>query len=332
MQLSDAAQGREAPINSRAVLILMLWSAPRSRSTAFYRMMIERGDFTGVHEPFSHVTAFGNTEISGRPLATAPEVIAELRSLAATRQVFIKDTTDRRHPEALADRRFLAEDAQHTFLIRHPRETIRSYLAVRTNPRIHEIGFEAQYEVYNKVRSLTGRDPLVVDAGDLMNRPADTMHAYCAHIGIDFRPHALRWQPSDRPEWQGGFSHWFTDVAASSGLAEVPSRRSLVAEQHPLLGTYLEYHLPFYQELYQQRLVLKPHLATWLVVANWPCPSPPCWRADSSCHRDQTNPAGWLYGAGADRGARHDAGRLVRATVAEWSRRIASHDDPRRRA
>jgi hypothetical protein len=31
--------------------MLMLWSAPRSRSTAFYRMMIERGDFTAVHEP-----------------------------------------------------------------------------------------------------------------------------------------------------------------------------------------------------------------------------------------------------------------------------------------
>jgi hypothetical protein len=49
--------------------MLMLWSAPRSRSTAFYRMMIERGDFTGVHEPFSHVAVFGNVEISGRPLA-----------------------------------------------------------------------------------------------------------------------------------------------------------------------------------------------------------------------------------------------------------------------
>ena len=236
--------------------MLMLWSAPRSRSTAFYRMMTERGDFTGVHEPFSRVRVFRNTEISGRTLATAPEVIAELRSLAATRQVFIKDTTDRRHPEVLADQRFLAEDAQHTFLIRHPRETIRSYLAIRRNPRMHELGFEAQYEVYAKVRKLTGRDPLVVDAGDLISRPADTIEAYCAHVGIDFRPHALSWQPSDRPEWQGGFSHWFTDVAASSGLAPVPSRRGLDAEQHPLLDTYLDYHLPFYQKLYQRRLAV----------------------------------------------------------------------------
>jgi hypothetical protein len=71
-----------------------------------------------------------------------------------------------------------------------------------------------------------------VDAGDLMKRPADIIRAYYAHVGIDFRPHALSWQPSDRPEWQGGFRHWFTDVAVSSGLAEVPSRRSLDADQH----------------------------------------------------------------------------------------------------
>jgi hypothetical protein len=235
--------------------MLMLWSAPRSRSTAFYRMMTERGDFTAVHEPFSNVAIFGHTEIGGKPLATVPQVIAELRSLAATRQVFIKDTTDRRHPGALADERFLAEDAQHTFLIRHPRETIRSYLAVRRNPRLHEIGFEAQYEVYAKVSRLTGRDPLVVDAGDLMRRPADIIKAYCARAGIDFRPHALSWQPSDRPEWQGGISHWFTGVAASSGWAEVPGRRRLDVEQHPMLDTFLRYHLPFYQELYQRRLV-----------------------------------------------------------------------------
>ena len=52
------------------------------------------------------------------------------------------------------------------------------------------------------------------------------------------------------------FGHWFTDVAASSGLAKVPSRRSPDVEQHPMLSTYLKYHLPFYQKLYQRRLVV----------------------------------------------------------------------------
>jgi hypothetical protein len=235
--------------------MLVLWSPPRSRSTAFYRMMIERGDFTGVFEPFSYIAILGHADISGRPLATAPEVIAELRSLATTRQVFIKETTDKRYPDVLADRQFLAEDAQHTFLIRHPQETISSYLAIEPNPRMHAIGFEALYEMYTEVSRLTGRDPLVVDADDLVNRPADTIKAYCAHVGIDFRPDALSWQPSDRPEWQP-FGKWFADVAVSSGLAKMPSRRNPDAGQDPSLGHYLEYHLPFYQKLYQRRLVV----------------------------------------------------------------------------
>jgi hypothetical protein len=47
----------------------------------------------------------------------------------------------------------------------------------------------------------------------------------------------------------------FTGVAASSGLAPVPGRRGRDADQHPMLGTYLAYHLPFYQWLYQRRLM-----------------------------------------------------------------------------
>jgi hypothetical protein len=62
--------------------------------------------------------------------------------------------------------------------------------------------------------------------------------------------------PHGSGTWQGGFSRWFTDVAASSGLALVPSRCGLDAEQHPLLDTYLDYHLPFYQKLFQRRLAV----------------------------------------------------------------------------
>jgi len=238
------------------MVMLMLWSVPRCRSTAFYRMMVERGDFTGVFEPFSHVEAFGRADVGGRQAASAAEVLAELRSLAATRPVFIKDTTDRRHSAALADERFLAQDARHAFLIREPRETIRSTLVFRREPRIHEIGFEAQYELYLKVSRLTGSDPVVVDASDLMTRPAATVQAYCARVGIEFRPDALAWQPGELPEFGGGFSHWFTDAAASSGLGEVPGRRGLDADQHPLLDTYLAYHRPYYQRLHERRLIV----------------------------------------------------------------------------
>jgi hypothetical protein len=45
-------------------MLLMLWASPRSRSTAFFRMMAERGDFTMVHEPFSYLAEFGYASIA----------------------------------------------------------------------------------------------------------------------------------------------------------------------------------------------------------------------------------------------------------------------------
>ena len=42
----------------------MLWATPRSRSTAFFRMMAERGDFTVVHEPFSYLAEFGYADVT----------------------------------------------------------------------------------------------------------------------------------------------------------------------------------------------------------------------------------------------------------------------------
>jgi hypothetical protein len=41
--------------------VLALWSAPRARSTAFFRSMLERGDLLALHEPFEGLMYFGDT-------------------------------------------------------------------------------------------------------------------------------------------------------------------------------------------------------------------------------------------------------------------------------
>jgi Sulfotransferase domain len=104
---------------------LMLWSAPRSRSTAFFRMMAERGDFTVVHEPFSYLVMYGHTDVGGTRVRSEPDLIKALLELPG--QVFAKETTGVRYPEVLATPEFL-DGVTHTFLIRDPRETIPSYL------------------------------------------------------------------------------------------------------------------------------------------------------------------------------------------------------------
>lgn len=243
-------------------MLLMLWSAPRSRSTAFFRMMAERGDFTVVHEPFSYLAEFGRADVAGTRVTSAPDLLAVLRSVASSGRVFVKETTGKRYPEVLCSPAFLGADAVHTFLIRHPRETIASYHAMRPDAPLDKMGFESLHELFAAVTRLTGRSPVVVDAADLMLRPAAVLRAYCARVGIPFLPAALAWQPADRPEWAPS-RRWHAGVAASTGLGDacggvsgpdVAGDAGLDVERHPVLGEYLRYHLPYYEALHARRL------------------------------------------------------------------------------
>jgi hypothetical protein len=239
-------------------MLLMLWSAPRSRSTAFFRMMAERGDFTVVHEPFSYLAEFGCTDVAGTRVTCPADLLAALRDLGSRGHVFAKETTGRRYPEVLGAPEFLATGAVHTFLIRHPRETIASYHAMNASAPVEKIGFESLHEIFSAVSELTGRSPAVVDAGDLMRRPAEVVAAYCARVGIAFRPDALSWRPADRPEWSLSRG-WHADVAASAGFGELPGARragpsATEVERHPVLGAYLRHHLPYYEVLHSRRL------------------------------------------------------------------------------
>src|SRR5690348_15151778 len=96
---------RVVPVRGR--MHLMLWSVPRGRSTAFFRMMAERGDFTVVHEPFSYLVMYGHTDVAGTRASSGPDVIRALLKLPG--QVFTKETTGFRSPEFVASPQFLAQ-------------------------------------------------------------------------------------------------------------------------------------------------------------------------------------------------------------------------------
>jgi hypothetical protein len=233
--------------------ILIMWSAPRSRSTAFFRMMAERGDFIPVHEPFSYLAEFGYATVGKTRVTSEAELIGALRDLARQGPVFVKDTTDERYPGVLTDLRFLAEDAVHTFLVRHPRETIASYQALNPEVALPPIGCETQHEIFSAVARATGHEPVVMDSEDLLRDPAGTVAAYCARVGIEFRPDALTWKPDDRQEWAPS-KRWHAAAAASTGFGIVPEEHGVDVRADPVLSGYLRHHLPFYEKLSAHRL------------------------------------------------------------------------------
>ncbi|MFR9673251.1 sulfotransferase family protein [Streptomyces sp. TR06-5] len=232
---------------SQRIPVLALWSAPRCRSTAFARMMAERGDRTVVHEPFSQVVDFGEAKVGDGVAHSERDVLAGLRALAAERPVFFKDTTDFHFPALLADREFLAA-ATHTFIIRHPAEAIASHHALNPNLGRDEIGFARLHEIFEAVRDVTGTPPVVVDSDDLLDRPVDTVRAYCEAVGIPFLPEALNWSPGMRPEWRAT-SRWHESTSATAGFGRRTPGRSSTVDADPRLRAHRDHHLPYYEKL-----------------------------------------------------------------------------------
>src|SRR5215469_11500590 len=197
--------------------VFALWSAPRARSTAFFRSMVERGDMTVLHEPFCNLRDYGETEAGARRFDSALPLLAWLRDETQDMRVFLKD-----HPptayvrEVLADRRFLAE-ARHAFLIRRPEEIAASAYALDPGMNIDAIGLERLCEVQAAVLDAGADASVVVDSDDLVTRPAATMAAYCAAVGLPFLPQALTWEPGERPEWRQ-YARWHVDASASAGF------------------------------------------------------------------------------------------------------------------
>jgi Sulfotransferase domain len=240
--------------------VFALWSAPRARSTAFFRSMLERGDLLALHEPIEGLMYFGDTEVEGRTFESPVSLLAWLREETHDVSVFLKETTDSRVREVvLADRRFLAE-ARHAFLIRRPEEIAASLYALMTtfeqphrDMRIEDIGLEALHELHAAVHDAGGNRPVVIDSDDLVARPEATMAAYCAAVELPFIPQALTWEPGERPEWRRS-ARWHADASASSGFEQRERRYTHTVETSDELARFAAHHLPFYEQLHAHRV------------------------------------------------------------------------------
>ena len=235
--------------------LIAMWAAPRSRSTAFFRYMLEHGGLVALHEPLDNIADHGSTEVNGRPVSDPADLITTLRGLARTATVFFKETTDRRHHAVLADRRFLAE-VTHTFLIRAPAEIVASCYALQGDRLTQsEIGLEHAYDLYEAILAAGGARPVVVDSDDLIADPAATVAAYCAATGIPFSRSALRWAPGERAEWQLS-ARWHVRVSESTGFAQPPTSYEATPANNAMLARYSAYHEPFYRALHAQKLAI----------------------------------------------------------------------------
>jgi hypothetical protein len=226
--------------------LLFLWSPPRSLSTAFLRMMIERGDHEVIHEPFSSIVVQGYVAI-GEQRATTPEQLLDLLvERARERRVFVKETTEYDYLGNGGAR--IPEVGRHTFIVRDPRAAIASHYAMNPAMTCAEVGYQHQAELARLAYTRTGERPIVVEAEDLVADPAGTVADYCALVGIPFLASALSWAPADHRAWRRT-QQWHQDTAASSGFHSPRHGYAHTVDNTPLLAEFYRYHVPYYEAL-----------------------------------------------------------------------------------
>lgn len=231
---------------------IVLWAVPRSVSTAFERVFVERDDFTVIHEPFSGTYYRSPQRRSDAFLDGAPQphlnadrVLADVLR-PRERRVFVKDMAY--HAAGFMDRRFVARFT-NSVLIRHPERALASLHDRHPDFTFEEAGYAQLWRLY-ELATADGAAVPVIQAEDLLEDPEGTVRAYCAALGVDHVPDALSWQARRVPQ----FSSW-------DGWHETAQRTTGIARDHRTERPVLEHLretvrrcLPYYQRLRERAL------------------------------------------------------------------------------
>jgi Sulfotransferase domain len=233
--------------------LVALWAVPRSISTAFERVFVERGDFKVFHEPFSASYYYSEKRQSDRYANEEPKAEYNPENVLAKmlehkeRPVYFKDMA--LHTKGIMTPEFVS-NFTNTFIIRNPVAVIASLNRFWPDFTLEETGYELQHRLFTFAVE-NGEEPAIVDASDLTQNPEGIVAAYCEVLGIPFIPEALSWEPRKIPDWEM-WAEWHTETEESTGIKREPLEDD--TELPEGLEDVYEHCLPYYQELYEKRL------------------------------------------------------------------------------
>ncbi len=242
--------------------ILALWATPRSTSTAFERVMSNRGDMECFHEPYCEAYYYGEDRRNDRYFIADPSletttgltiagVHQMLTGLAASQPVFVKEFAySIMH---MADDAFL-DDFTHTFLIRDPEKVLTSMHSRWPDITLPEIGFEDLHTLFKRIADREGKAPVVIDSDELLASSEKGMEVYCNAVGISFIPEALHWEKQDEnPTWNTDEHGFHDSLKASTGLKPQKRNYPPLESSADMMRLY-KASKPHYDALYEHRI------------------------------------------------------------------------------
>ena len=232
-------------------------SGPRNISTALMYSFAQRPGCVVIDEPFygpylqrTGLDHPGRTEILAQLPRTPIDCIAKIEQFCqqGSRELYLKNMAH--HMVGMPWE--WAKDAVHIFWIRHPRKVIRSFAKVWPQAQLADIGIVEQVEQWQRLNHFQG-PKLIVDSDEMLVNPKLAFPKILTALGLSYYEAMLNWEPGEKPYDGPWAPYWYKNVQASQEFGP-PSPPG-----ETLTGQYLEleqHALPYYEELWDQRLIL----------------------------------------------------------------------------
>jgi len=241
----------------KAGLRIAMWSGPRNISTAMMRSFGNRPDTVVTDEPlYAPYLGITGVDHPGRDAVLAAHE-TDWRAVVARLGGPIPDGRSIWYQKHMAhhllpemDRGWI-DSMVNCFLIRDPARVIASYAKVIHEPRLEDLGFVQQADLFALVRERTGGVPPVIDARDVLEDPPRVLRALCERIGVAFDESMLGWAPGPRDSDGAWAPFWYAGVEESTGFgAYLPAGTPVPDSLRPILERCLE----CYRLLWEHRI------------------------------------------------------------------------------
>ena len=202
---------------------LAMWSGPRNLSTAMMYAFASRSDFSAVDEPF--YAAYLNLTGLQHPMrdqilqAQPQDPYQVVDTLLEPNpddcpNVYHKHMTQ--HMIEAIPRDWMLK-VTNVFLIRHPARVVASFAKKYPDPKIEDIGFHQQADLFRYLIE-NGQKPIVINSADIRSNPEQKLRDLCGALGLAFDENMLKWTKGGQSCDGVWAPHWYGAVHNSTGF------------------------------------------------------------------------------------------------------------------
>jgi hypothetical protein len=205
---------------------IAMWSGPRNISTALMRAWGNRADTVVIDEPFygPFLAQSGENHPLKEEVITAQgsDYQSVLERLLAPQADSVDIFYQKHMAHHMLDMAFVRDRLitpfHHAFLIRNPKDVVRSYVRKYPDISADSLGYARQVKIFNMVQEHFGQNPPVIESTDVLNHPTDKLKKLCALLDVPFDEAMLTWPKGYRTSDGVWACHWYNRVIESTGF------------------------------------------------------------------------------------------------------------------